>query len=501
MRVQKRGPWPKSLGVVLVAMALWGAQAQAQPAAYVSSDKPGSVAIWPKVIADGTRDTLITLTNVRNEMAHAHCEYVQALAFCATTGEFCTPGAQPFTPGACDEVPGNVCVPQWQSADFDITLTRQQPTMWRVSTGRRFDPTLFGNACVGIIGTPPSQACPGLFPISVPPAPDQPFRGELKCIQVGEDGSPVAANALKGEAMIEYVDPSTNQISKYNSINVEGISPSPIDGLIRLNGIEYAACPEAIDLSHYATGREDLVAADLGAACAGSNCAVHTEITLVPCRQDFFIFDNPDPGANSGTRVSTTIVYHDEFESPTSASAPFQCWANFDLRDLNINPNSGTTFQRTRVIPPGGAGNARCILGNNYNGLCADDDDCGPGGVCAPASGVLAIVEEFHTADDPGSELAPVVVGTAASNGYSVDLNNDGILGRAGRCRNNLGLVCTSDEDCLAAPGSTGRCRYSSADCTSDAACPGTDPDDFCDLCMNDEINIGLIDQVGSNPP
>ena len=68
MRVQKRNPWLYSLGLVLAAMALSGTQAGAD----VTSDRPGSVIIWPKVIADGTRDTVITLTNTRNEQAQAH---------------------------------------------------------------------------------------------------------------------------------------------------------------------------------------------------------------------------------------------------------------------------------------------------------------------------------------------------------------------------------------------------------------------------------------------
>ena len=46
MRVQKRNPWLFSLGVVLAAMVLWGSQAGAD----VTSDRPGSVVIWPKVI-------------------------------------------------------------------------------------------------------------------------------------------------------------------------------------------------------------------------------------------------------------------------------------------------------------------------------------------------------------------------------------------------------------------------------------------------------------------
>jgi len=35
-----------------------------------------------------------------------------------------------------------VCVQQWREADFDVILTRQQPTFWRVSTGRVDNPFL-----------------------------------------------------------------------------------------------------------------------------------------------------------------------------------------------------------------------------------------------------------------------------------------------------------------------------------------------------------------------
>jgi hypothetical protein len=112
MRVQKRNPWLFSLGVVLAAMVLLGSRAGADV-----TDKPGSVVLWPKVIADGTRDTLITLTNTRNEQAYAHCEYVQALGICAVDGAFCSvPDAAPGSPGSCAPIPGNVCTQQWQSA-------------------------------------------------------------------------------------------------------------------------------------------------------------------------------------------------------------------------------------------------------------------------------------------------------------------------------------------------------------------------------------------------
>ena len=473
MRVQKRSPWLNGLGVVLAAMALWGTQANAA----VSSDKPGSVVLWPKVIADGTRDTLITLTNTRNEQAYAHCEYVQSLGLCAVTGSFCSvPNAAPGSPGACEPVPNNVCTQQWQSADFDVALTRQQPTIWRVSTGRVDNPFLPADGECDLVppinpGDALRQSCPGLFLIGqVPPAPDQPFRGSLTCIQVNVDGSANASNGLKGEATIETL--GSEQISTYNSINVEALDGAAVEGLVRLNGIEYSACPPAVEVSHYSQGAQDLVAADIDPTVCDPTlgCPVESEITLMPCRADF--------NAELAARWATDIEYTNEFEQTLSIETTFECWANFDLRDLGFAPSSasGSQFQRTRLTP---TGSGRCILGD-VNAACDADADCGTGGVCGPVTGILAIVEEFH---NTAASLAPTPTGpagTAASNGYTVAF--DGSLERAGHCRGDLDTECTSNAQCP-----NGLCRFSGDPCTTDAQCG---VGDFCDRCMNDEITF-----------
>ena len=44
----------------------------------VTTEQSGSILVWPKVVWDGTRDTIIQLTNTGNPMAHAHCFYVNA---------------------------------------------------------------------------------------------------------------------------------------------------------------------------------------------------------------------------------------------------------------------------------------------------------------------------------------------------------------------------------------------------------------------------------------
>lgn len=470
MRVQMRSPWLNSLGVVLAAMALWGTQAHAA----VSSDKPGSVVLWPKVIADGTRDTLISLTNTRNEQAYAHCEYVQALGLCSVTGSFCSvPNAAPGSPGACEPVAGNLCTQQWQSADFDVALTRQQPTIWRVSTGRVDNPFLAPDGSCDLIlpanpGDALRQSCPGLFLIGqVPPAPDQPFRGQLTCIQVNVDGSANGSNGLKGEATIETL--GSAQISEYNSINVEAIEGAAVEGLVRLDGQEYSACPPAVEVSHYSQGAPDLVADTIDpTVCPPGGCPVESEITLVPCRADY--------NNETAARWATDIQYTNEFEQTLSIETTFECWANFDLRDLGFAPAaaSGSQFQRTRLIP---TGSGRCILGT-VNAACDADADCGAGGVCGPVSGILAIVEEFHNTAASLAIPPTGPAGTAASNGYSVAF--DGSLERTGHCRGTL-VECTSNTQCA------GLCRFSGVSCGSDAACGAGD---FCDRCMNDEITF-----------
>lgn len=479
MRVQKRSLGLKSLGVMLAAVALWGAPALAD----ISSDKPGSVVLWPKVINDGTRDTIITLTNTSNVTAYAHCEYVNSAAFCAITGGYCTPGARAGGPGQCPALPGNACVPQWQSGDFDIVLTRQQPTFWRVSTGRQDNPFLPPNgACDTTLGPPATQSCPGLFPTGqiLPVAPS--FRGELRCVQTAMDGSLITQNSLKGEATLvttvtdaggALIDTS---VSTYNSINVEGVNGPTVDGIVRLNGVEYSACPPAVEVSHYSSGAPSIAESINDSVCDPTDgCPVEAEITIIPCRADF---EN-----EIGAAWTTQIFYYNEFETRTSTGGPADCWQNFDLRDYNYNPVGpfGTEFQRSTIANGGGA---RCIRGA-FNALCSDDDDCGPGGVCGPPTGILAIVEEFHNTAASLADPPTGAAGSAASNGYIIAAA-DGSLERAGRCRGDITERCTVDAECP-----SGLCRLSGANCATDTDCPGAG--DFCDRCMNDEINFVTI--------
>src|SRR5882672_8787940 len=72
MRGYKRNPWLTGLGVLLAILVMSGGYARAD----VNTDQSGSIVIFPKVIADGTRDTIIELTNTSNMSAQAHCFYI-----------------------------------------------------------------------------------------------------------------------------------------------------------------------------------------------------------------------------------------------------------------------------------------------------------------------------------------------------------------------------------------------------------------------------------------
>jgi hypothetical protein len=485
MRVLKRSPWLSGLGLVLV-LALFSLISK-PAAADVASDQAGSIVIFPKVIADGTRDTLIELSNTANTTQYAHCFYVNAGGTC----EF-NPDVQCAVSSDCPlyETANEHCIAFWQEDNFDLQLTKQQPTIWRASTGRIVNPTdpVGGScSCVKADGTM-RQTCPGIDPGNIIPAPAQPFRGELKCILVDESGAASNANALKGEAIIETL--GSPQISKYNSINILAVQDAPAssdtaDLALKLNNSEYNACPKSLEVVHYANGAGDIVlnALDPNSCATAMGCPVFTQITLIPCTEDL----------EDQVCVNTIAQFavYDEQETPVSASMEVACWNNSWLGDIGDHgvafDASRGTFLRTHIQAAAGT---RCIAGPNLNAKgCTDDDDCGGaanGGVCGPAPGLLAVVEEVHVINQPGdnrdSQMIGSLFGTAATNVHMVGQ-------RSGFCRGNPGDSCESDADCT-----SGLCRKDGTSCDDDGDCdtsvPGPGPLNRCDLCIIDSIDV-----------
>jgi hypothetical protein len=433
MRGLKRNPWLFGLGVLLAVLVVYGGHARAD----VTSDQSGSIVIFPKVIADGTRDTLIQITNTSNMTAQAHCFYVASGSCSATATTYCNTDAE------CPV--GETCLNPCNETNFDIFLTAQQPTFWRASTGRvvsdprQVGPCRLNQPCACSIDIASGGlACPGFDPgtggigsQAVKPTGTA-FQGELKCILTDSSSPPVpiGQNSLKGEAIIE--DLATGQVSEYNAYAVAAIAVNNNDDLL-LDGTEYNFCPHNLILNHYADGADVKPTMDDTDPFFG--VTVSTELTLVPCTE---ILEQQFP---THARALFSIV--DEFESPLSASITFECLLNRGLADISSQFTGGlsgaipSTFAKTRITPPSGSicytGSERCHTCNfadpdpNCAGLppgtvvgncdCTSDTDCpgfdtSAGGTtlgCKPWSGLLGVAEEFYLG--PGRPR-----GTAAFN-------------------------------------------------------------------------------------
>ena len=278
----------------------------------VTTEKGASILIFPKVRADGVFDTVIQIANLSNNMVHARCFYVNATLQDTVTHLSCG-------------VPSATCVPLCQETDFEIWLTKQQPTHWSVSTGRNFVPyPTFG------------QDDSGFAPGRVPPVSD--FVGELKCIEVTDSGEPITRNDLKGEATLVALTDSgsdstqtvTGDIAKYNAIGIRGNPDvAPSNPLLLDGGATYDACPAKLILNHVTSGAPDIVEdelTDLGVLPAGTTSAVYTDLTLVPCTEDF---ENQIPKS-----VTVQFLIYNEFEEVFSTSTTVSCFMETELSNI-----------------------------------------------------------------------------------------------------------------------------------------------------------------------
>jgi len=322
-------------GILLLALVAFSLPAPAD----ITTERSSSILIFPKVIATASSpsapaniDTIIQISNTSNSMAFAHCYYVNAAPL------------DPSSPPSASNPP--LC----QEVDFDIYLTKQQPTHWVVSSGRRVDTS---DKTCGCTSTGCFKDCfdAGLDPGGIPPVSDF-FVGELRCIEVDSSGAPINGNHLKGEATIVTAD---GDASKYNAVGVMGLNTNTNsnngDDILCLGGAssgscptgaEYNACPATLILNHFAMGASDPVLDEL----LGSSSSVDTDLTLVPCTQDF---QNQIPG-----RGVIQFLLINEFEEVFSTSTTISCWATFPLSRVNSVFSTGilgTRFVQTRMTP------------------------------------------------------------------------------------------------------------------------------------------------------
>ena len=282
-------------------------------AAQVTTEQGASIIVFPKVIADGTWDTVIQLANQTPNERRAHCFYVNG-------------------------VPGPNATPLWAQIDFDVWLTHRQPTHWVVSQGRLDDPT---NARCSA----DNRTCDGagLDTGRVPPPPTG-FRGELLCVEEDHGGYPVPGNAFVGKATLHHL--VSGGVTTYNAIALHGFDTNNLDNTLCLgggrsdacpSGAEYASCPDTWILNHPAEGAEDSV--------AGSGASATTTLTVVPCTQNL--------QAQVPQSVTLQFLIYNELEQRFSGSTTVTCWADVPL--AAVGPGAfdrlyvGTDYLQTRI--------------------------------------------------------------------------------------------------------------------------------------------------------
>jgi hypothetical protein len=340
----------------------------ASPArADVTTEKGASILVFPRVLANGTFDTVIQIANTGNSMVHAKCFYVDAQAFNIFSGLPC-------------DVPSATCVPQWQETDFTIWLTKQQPTHWVVSLGRDvnpFDNFTDANGAGFDPGAVPPEGCDW----KTDPNCSSPFQGELKCIEVTESGEPTTGNHLKGEATLEVVQTDTlssgainepgatkGDVSKYNAIGILGHDVNPSSNVLPLDGNTYDACPAKLHVNHFASGASDPVvdSATERGVFTGVTSSVSTVLTLVPCSEDF---EN-----QIAKSVTINFLVYNEFETKFSTSTTVNCYLSTELTNIDSRTNPGrsifaigqllTTAAHTEIVPvPNTDGTEGAVIG------------------------------------------------------------------------------------------------------------------------------------------
>jgi hypothetical protein len=389
------------VGTVAVTLAflLAASAVYAQGEERFTVERPSSVLIFPKVVREGSnRQTTIQITNTSNMLVHAHCFYVNGSALNG--------------------------VPLWQVIDFSITLTRQQPTSWTADEGRPIDPT---------------DDQTGLDPGPVPPVPPG-FAGGLVCVQINVDGNPSVANSLKGEATISETNDLEQLVAvgKYNAVGIQGIDDDPNEDtlhVLRLDNVEYAACPSGAYLNFVPEGAQDDIINGFG----NGPSAVSTTLALLPCAMDL---ENLLPG-----RTVAAFQFRDEFElGPSLAPVPVECWTPFNLADAPVTPATSSTFWHARITavePAPGAG--------GFVGV-ANVQRVGANGAIASS---LANLHFLGNREE----------GFCAISGGECTTDVDCTGGAGDTCRRNLGARCSVDGDI----------------CLTDADCAdGANPSDAC---------------------
>jgi len=345
----------------------------------VTSTNAAAILVYPKIAVNQLSsaapndppfqsDTLVQLSNASSSPVNVRCWYVNANGHCSTSPTtICRPAGDPAT-DPCAAV-GGICLPGWDEHDFSFRLTPKQTIAWQASAG-------LSDLPLASRPGPGGQFNEG----SIPPTPEDPMIGELKCIQVGEDEFPIASNSLIGQATLGTGNPGDFDQRSYNAIGIQATTTNNRDNTLILGGDapEYSACPGSLSLDHFFDGALDPANSD----------PIETRLIIVPCSEDF-TFQTP-------TTSRIQYLVWNEFEQRFSTSNSVTCLSDLPLVDIDTRPGS--------------AGDSTSIFSIAVQGTLAGQtviravDDRSPD----HGNGILAIAEEYHL--NPGDTFSAAYV-------------------------------------------------------------------------------------------
>jgi len=330
----------RNLGKLILGagLAVFLAGAATRAAADVTSDRAAAILVWPDVYVDGTFDTELQLSNTSQEAVLLHCFYENANSHCSNTGETCYEGDDCFDGQAYGR-----CLSGWSETDFRVRLTPRQPLGWLASQGVQQFPLNGAGGAVGPDGSSNAGS-------RIPPVPEFPFTGVLRCIAINDDATPSDRNVLIGNTtFIQLVQKGLPiDVSKANAIGLQAIEGAVNDDRELVLGgpePEYNGCPNFLIVNHFFDGVENPVTGD----------TMHTELTLVPCSNDYL-------RQIPGSAVVQYIVYN-EFEQRFSTSRSVNCKFQSYLSAIDTtDPErsifsagvAGTIAGQSRLNPLGG---------------------------------------------------------------------------------------------------------------------------------------------------
>lgn len=396
MRTMKRNPLLSGVFGILGGAFLWVNSA----AADVVSDSAAAVVVFPKIVvnSDDGIDTVIQLSNTANNSVNVRCFYTNANAHCSNS-----PTTTCYTNDDCET--GGICVDGWNETDFRFRLTARQPIVWRAGEGLSVFPLR------GSKGTPADCAVtPCLGPdgdsnedSAIPAVSEDPFQGELRCIQFDDSMKLAESNDLVGETTIITNSSQMVDARGYNAVGIqvrEGRQhPADENELVLSEDSEamYNGCPGVVMMDHFFDDAVEPINGD----------SVRTDITLIPCSVDYEMQD--------AALFNTTVQFlvFNEFEQRFSTSTRIRCFRELTLSDIDTRRRPLSSGD---VEDPAFTGDQRSIFNVNVQGTLTGQtwirgvDD----GSDSHGNGIIAVAEEFHRTDD--TRVRSSVRSTAAIN-------------------------------------------------------------------------------------